>query len=257
MDEALAQVSAVIRSRPNDTGARALLFAVLCYQGDWERAADQLKVWARLEPSAVPGLVAYERLLSLELARHRVFAGEADPPVRGTPTAVEQVQLEVLKHWSKGDYAAASAQVVNRGVTLLNGTREETRFAGLEDFDTRFGCLLEAFLPEGYSLVPFSQLQSLEAEAPSSFLDAVWRPAALGFGDGVVPAYLPVRYPGTEQATDPLVRMGRKTVCAEPATDVFIGLGQHFWLTREPKSDFSVMDFRCLRFVAEVAAVSS
>jgi type VI secretion system protein ImpE len=243
LDEALAQVSTRIRARPDDTGARALLFTVLCCRGEMDRAHQQIAVWAAIEPSAMPGLVAYERLLALERTRQKVLFGELPPPLKEDANAPERCQAEVLRLSCAGQQVEAARLFAQRGYCEVPGTRDGYAFRGIEDFDARFGLLLEVFLPEGYYLVPLSRVQSLGADPPKTFLDSIWRPVAIQLGDAVTPAYLPVRYPGSERSADPLVRMGRKTLCAEPQPGFYVGTGQHFWLTREPEGDFSALDF--------------
>lgn len=253
-EEALAQVSGRIRVRPNDANARALLFTLLCCGGQTERAYQQLQTWATIEPSAMPGLVAYERLLSLDHVRQKVFAGNQPPPLREPADQSARHQAEVLRLWCIGRYVEAAQLFLERPSVELHGTWDDKPFNGLEDFDARFGMLLEVFLPEGYFLVPLTEVQTIAAEPPRTYLDSIWRPVVIQLANTMVPAYLPTRYPGSEKSAEPLVRLSRKTVCEEPYPGFFTGSGQHFWVTRDPEGDFGSLAFQSLKLSSAVTA---
>lgn len=249
VEEALAQVSADIRLQPRDSQARALLFTILCINGDWERAGQQLETWAKLEPGLLPGLVAYERLLSLEKDRQSVFCGETDPPLNGPLESDEdRLQEEVVRLWCAGQRSEAGALAARRKDSQIRGQSDAFPFLGIEDFDSRFGQFLEVFLPSGYSLIPFSRIKSLEAESTTTYLDCIWRSVAIRLNGEVLPAYLPGRYPHSEHSQDPLVRLARKTVGEEQEPGLFTGSGQRLWLTGEPKLEISVVAFRSMTF---------
>lgn len=243
MQEALALVSSRIRGNPGDARARALLFTLLCIDGHIDRAYQQLQTWAALESTAKPRLMAYERLLSMENARQEVFTGKTPPPLRPQADPEDVNQADVLRLWFAGCAAQAVDLFQRRPTVGFSGERDGKVFKGLEDFDSRFGGLAEVFLPEGYRLIPMKEIQSIDAEPPKTFLDSIWRPVVIKTANKRVPAYLPTRYPGSERATDTAARLARKTLCDEPHPGFFIGVGQRFWLTREPEEDFGVLAF--------------
>src|SRR5690606_10991406 len=51
---ALAALQNEVRSKAADAKLRVFLFQLLCVQGQWERALNQLKVCAELDPAALP-----------------------------------------------------------------------------------------------------------------------------------------------------------------------------------------------------------
>jgi type VI secretion system protein ImpE len=247
LDEAFTSVSGRIKKHPDDARARESLFTVLCYKGELDRAYDQLQTWARLEPGALTLLIGHEALLAQERQRQVVLRGEQAPVLREPAETDAKLQAEVLRLWCAGQQAQAARHFKERMVVKINGSLDGKSFSGLEDYDSRFGALLEVFLPEGYRLVPFGQVGSIRSEPPKTYLDAIWRPAMIEFADKTVTAYLPCRYPDTESAQDPLVRLGQKTVCEEPYEGFFTAMGQRFWLTRQPSADFQALSFTLLQ----------
>ena len=62
---------------------------------------------------------------------------------------------------------------------------------------------------------------------------------------------IPTRYPGSEAAPDPQIRLGRKTVWSETAENMFSGLGQRVFTT--DAGDHAVMDVRTILIGAPAA----
>ncbi len=71
--EAEKQLTAYLRDHPMDTGQRTFLFELLCFSGDYDRAAKQLSVLAQGGAQAELGAVLYYSALHAEKTRHEIF----------------------------------------------------------------------------------------------------------------------------------------------------------------------------------------
>lgn len=246
-DSALARCTTWIRNQPNDPEARAMMFALLCYSEDWVRAERQLKEWIRAEPQSWLKLSGYERLIDQERVRHSVWEGGTQPMIREPLSETDRLQVRVLGLWTARDETSAVDLARSlRGQYPISGRMDGQLFAGIEDYDNRFGGLLEVFLPNGYSLVPLSQIRNISAEPPATFFDSIWRPVQIDYQEGSEAAFLPVRYPGSGRDPDPQIRLGTKTACREPYPDFYTALGVRFFLMDAPGLDFSILNFTSL-----------
>src|SRR5690606_36438599 len=92
------------------------------------------------------------------------------------------------------------------------GSIDGHRFEWLGDADPRFGPCLEVILEAGYAWAPFSQLRSLDFEAPTALRDLLWQPAQLKWRDGARSrGVVPCRYPESQYSPAGAVRLGQRT----------------------------------------------
>jgi type VI secretion system protein ImpE len=182
MDDALRSLADTLRADPTDVRSRTFLFELLCFAGEYDRAARHLDVIADSSSEAAMGALVYQSALHAERTRQDMFlAGLVPPP----PTA-----------------AVAG---------LLNGQR----FSSIADADPRIGPRLEVFAAGQYTLLPFAQLAELRIEEPRLLRDLLWptgRPRASAamrdfeFGEVLVPALAPLSW----RHEDWQVRLGRE-----------------------------------------------
>jgi type VI secretion system protein ImpE len=245
--EALRLLQDQVRARPADARLRVFLFQLLCVLGQWERALNQLKVAAELDPAALAMQQMYGDAVRCETLRSDVFAGTRVPMVFGEPEQWMALMLESLLLAGRGE-AAQSQQLRRRAfddAPASSGSVNGQRFEWIADADSRFGPVLEAIINGRYYWVPFSRLTKVDCEAPEDLRDVVWMPAHLEFSNGgETLALLPARYPGSERAGDGLLALGRKTVWEEVAPDVHHGLGQRIFST--DSEEFPIMDVRSI-----------
>ena len=87
LTSAIAEQNAQVKKHPADSDARFMLYSLLCFAGDLERAEKQLDVLAGREESLRSGSLVQRALLSSELERRRVFEGHALPVLPPDPPA--------------------------------------------------------------------------------------------------------------------------------------------------------------------------
>ncbi|TDU31181.1 type VI secretion system protein ImpE [Panacagrimonas perspica] len=226
---ALAALQTQVRSKASDAKLRVFLFQLLCVQGQWERALNQLNLCAEMDAAALPMREMYTAAIGCELVRREVFSGRKSPMLFGEPQAWLALLIESQLRAGAGEADAATrlrAQAFEEA-PATTGKIDGEAFSWIADADTRLGPVLEAIVNGRYYWIPFSRLTKLTIEAPTDLRDCIWLPANLQFSNGgEVLAMLPVRYPGSEASSDGLIALSRKTVWEESADGGYHGLGQ-------------------------------
>ena len=226
--EAEKQLTAYLRDHPMDTGQRTFLFELLCFSGDYDRAAKQLSVLAEGGAEAELGAVLYYSALHAEKTRHEIFE----------------------KQQFSRDASAASPS------GKLNGRP----FQSLRDADPDLGARLEVFAAGACLWVPFEHIASVEMGPPSRLRDTLWRPAMVRAGPGfqgteLGEVLIPVLYPFSWKHPDEAVWLGRVTDWAADDEGNQYPSGQKIWLCDGEEIPF--LEIRSLEFSVEQAASSA
>jgi len=255
---ALAQLQEQVKARPSDAKLRIFLFQLLCVLGQWERALNQLKVASGIDSAALPMAQMYGEAVRCEAIRNEVFAGKKAPMVFGQPEQWLALLIESLLVAGQGQ-AAQSEDLRLRAFEEAEtsaGSMNGAPFEWIADADSRLGPVLEAVINGKYYWVPFARLSTITLQAPEDLRDMVWTPAQLQFENGGEQvALIPTRYPGSEQSTDGLVVLARKTVWAEKAPDAHHGLGQRILTT--DSGDVPLLEVRELVIAAASAEAAA
>lgn len=242
---ALAALQDHIRANAADPKPRIFLFQLLCVLGDWERAIKQLKLAAEMDPAAVPMAQSYRELMICEAFRARVFAGEADPTVFGTPHEWMALMVEAARAQARGDLMAAGQTRARAfaAAPAVGGTLNGAPFAWIADADMRLGPLLEVIINGRYFWMPFDAIRKASFEPPCDLRDAVWMPLTLELANGGdVVGFVPTRYPATlTQGTD-AEKLARATRWIARDEDLFEGSGQREFVT--DSAQIALMDMR-------------
>lgn len=249
LDVELKRLEGEIRNKPGDARLRTYLFQLLALRGDWERALAQLQVTAQLSDLAIPMAQAYREAIRCEVFRAEVFAGRRQPSLLGEPPAWAGLLLEALKELARGRVAAAEEMRAEAmaAAPATPGRIGDDVFEWIADADSRLGPVCEAIVDGKYVWIPFERLALVKVEAPTDLRDLVWASAHLQFANGGdTVALIPSRYPGSEAATDPALRMARKTVWEERGEDTYIGVGQRMWAT--DRGEYALLDAREITF---------
>ncbi len=247
---AIKQLQAQIRSQPADAKLRVFLFQLLCVQGDWARALNQLTVAGELDASTLPMVQAYRETIHCEMLREQVFKGQKAPLLFGEPETWIALLIEALLRDGRGDAADAAnlrEQAFDQAPASAGQAKGEGQaqaFQWIADADMRIGPVLEAVVNGRYYWVPWSRLASVTIEPPVDLRDRVWMPSTLVFSNGGEQvAFLPTRYAGSNLA-DPLLALARKTEWIESQPGLFVGNGQRVLAT--DTGDLALMDLRSI-----------
>ena len=150
---------------------------------------------------------------------------------------------------ANGNFAEASVlrEQAYEGAPETAGKIGDEKFAWICDGDTRVGPFLEAIVNGGYYWVPFERLAKVEIDEPTDLRDFVWAPAMFTWANGgQAVGFIPSRYPGTIESTDPACLLCRRTEWIEQAADTFYGMGQRVLCT--DVGEYSLLDVRTIEF---------
>ena len=198
LDEALQELGSTLRADPGNVRARTFLFELLCFAGQYDRAAKQLDVIADTSKEASMGALLYRSALHAERTRQEMFeAGRVSEARPGAP---------------------------------ISGTLNGQPFHAVSDADPRVGDRLEVFAAGQYTLVPFAHIAEIHVEPPKRLRDLLWAPAHVKagpsfrdfeFGEVLIPAITPLAW----RHPDGDVRLGRSLVWEAGANNVEIPIG--------------------------------
>ena len=231
---ALTALQQAVKAKPNDADLRVFLFQLLCVQGQWQRALNQLNVCGELDAKTLLMREMYQDVIGCEALRAEVFAGRRSPMLFGEPEPWLALLIESLLRAGQGDAEASAslrAEAFEQAPTT-SGTVDGKPFEWIADADPRMGPVLEAMINGRYYWVPFSRLMRVGMAPPEDLRDFVWMPAALQFiNGGETAALLPARYPGSESSADGLITLSRKTEWLDQGDGEFHGIGQRLLAT--------------------------
>lgn len=184
VEDAVQALGASLRADPADVRSRTFLFELLCFAGQYDRAAKQLEIIADTSKEAGLGAMLYRTALHAERNRQELF--ETVGQVGGEPPP-----------------------------TALTGTLNGQPFTSIMDADPRIGARLEVFAAGQYTWIPFAQLAEVHVEEPKRLRDLLWAPARVKagpkfadfeFGEVLIPAVAPLSW----RHPDWQVRLGRE-----------------------------------------------
>ncbi len=214
--DAQQALSGWLRDHPGGFAERTSLFELLCFSGDYDRAAKQLAMLAAQGPQHELGATLYYAALHAERTRHDLFRDQKFPTGEAPPSPAGR----------------------------LNGRP----FTTLADVDPRLGARLEVFAAGSYVWIPFAHLESVVIEPPRRLRDTLWLPAIVrgrpvnGKSEEAREMLIPAIYPFSWQAEDQNLWLGRMTDWPDGQTP----RGQKLLATED--EEFSLLDIRRLEF---------
>lgn len=227
LQPAIEALGGELRKQPLDTRRRTFLFELLCFAGEYDRAAKQLDILSDASKEAAAGAMLYRSALHAERTRQEMFAKDELPMGTVHPSPFGE----------------------------LNGED----FAELSDADPRIGANLEAFIAGSYTWIPYAYIESIETEAPKRLRDLLWIPAVLhttadfrlqDLGEVLLPVIAPLSW----KHADDGVRLGRETVWQDDAKYGEIPLGQKMLRYGDEEQPFLAMRRLSFHHAGETAA---
>lgn len=246
---ALASAQAAVRNDPADPKARIFLFQLQCVLGNWEKALTQLQVLAELDADCMLLAQMFRPVLACEMVRAEIFAGKRTPIIFGEPEEWMGQLVRANQLAAIGEFEAA--EVLRKkaldAAEASSGEIDGQPFEWIADADSRLGPVLEVIMDGVYRWIPFSRITAIHLEPPQDLRDLVWIGAQFTWTNGgEAVGVVPTRYSGSEGATDPALRLARKTEWSELPGNLFAGLGQRMLTTDQ--NDFGLLDVRNIRF---------
>jgi type VI secretion system protein ImpE len=249
LSEARRHLTNAVKSAPADLGLRTLLFQVLAFCGEWDKAEKQLKVVAEQDPTKETGIQVYlnlvqaerERLEVAKLKRRPAFFPQAPAYTETYFAAWDKVVAEQFEEADK-----LFSQIQTQRPTV-KGTIDGRSFIGFSDTDSFLSCFLEIIVQAHYVWVPVESLRELSIPAPKTLFDLIWLPIRMATTDGLsVAGYVPVVYALSSDHENEQVRMGRMTEWIDLGGGFVRGCGQHVYEVGE--EEVGILDIREMAF---------
>lgn len=231
---ALSALQAEVRANPADARLRVFLFQLLCVEGKWSRAVQQLKTCATLDPAALPMAQMYREAMVCEVHREKVLRGQTPPPFDDDAPSWLSVLWDAWKKELNGDVEGAERlrSMSLRAAPATAGRVNGTSFEWIADADPRFGPVLELIVDGKYLWLPISYLHKLKVHPPRDLRDLVWTPVTLTLVGGTESVGLiPTRYPNTHDFGTPGQKLARETDWFGADGVTLKGLGQRMFCT--------------------------
>jgi type VI secretion system protein ImpE len=249
LNEARKELIGEVKTSPSDPGKRTLLFQVLSFLGEWDKASRHLDTLAMQYPKMEVAVQGYRDLITAERARTKVVDLEADPSfLPETPPYFETYQSG-LRELAEKDIEKARG-LFDRADAMrpaITGTVNERSFEGFSDTDTLLSPFLEAFVHDRYVWIPFESIRELIIQPPKTLLDLLWNQAGITTWEGLtMNCHLPVLYPGSFDHEDEQVKLGRLTDWIPLGGPFSKGVGQHVF--QIGKDELAILEIREVQF---------
>ncbi len=253
LDESLRLLQDRIKKNPSSPQDRVFLFQLLSVMGQWDRAITQLDVVKELDDSSIAMVLMYRQVIACEKNRERVFLGQEEPMVVGTPQQWIALMIQSLKLAAEEQYEHSQSlrlQAFDQAPSVCGSINDES-FKWLADCDVRIGPVLEAIIEGRYIWTSWENVQSLIIEKPVDLRDVIWLPVHFRWKNGGENyGLIPTRYPQSYQM-DPLLALSRKTVWQELPYDIHIGFGQKMLLT--DRLEYSLLETQTITINADLS----
>lgn len=253
LSAAIEQLTQEVRAHPTDGRQRIFLFELLCFAGDYQRAARQLDVIGHQNATMALGVQVYRSILTAEEARQRLFAEGRRPDFLFDPPPYVSLHLEALQRLrvDRSDEAEALLEQSVHARPSLHARLDGRLCEDFRDADDLLAPFLEVIVGGRYVWLPFTQILHLHIAPPRRLRDLLWASATLESPYGPVgEVFLPVLYVGSSTHTDERVRLGRMTDWQRLSAGLVRGVGQRLFLA--DGEDRAMLEARDIEF--EVAA---
>ncbi|HPI91856.1 MAG TPA: type VI secretion system accessory protein TagJ [Deltaproteobacteria bacterium] len=241
-----------VKSAPTDAGKRTLLFQVLAWGGEWDKAERHLDLISTQDPGRTVGVHDYLDIVRAEKERLKVMALQQQPSFLPEPPAYFTLYMEYLASLQAGSHETAK-ELIGRIDGLrpqVSGTLNGKPFEGFSDSDARLVAFLEAFVHERYVWIPFESIRELVVYEPKTSFDLIWVTASVTTWAGLsMNCSLPVVYPGSFDHDDEQAKMGRITDWVALGGGFSRAVGQHVFQAGD--EDISILDIREVTFRLE------
>lgn len=252
LSAALAGATQTVKAHPADAAARASLFDLLCFAGDFDRAEKQLDVIAQQGAQAEAGAQAYRHNLRAERARQRVFTAGASPKFLAEPPDYISSHLSAVSRTREGISAArALFDEAEEQRPALAGRLDNQPFQDFRDDDDFTAPVLELFMRDEYVWLPLAQVRRIELTPPQSLRDLLWATAHVETTGGLTGQFfLPVLYWGSSQHENELIKLGRMTDWHPVGDELLRACGQRLWRVQsgDGSEEKAMLEVRTIEF---------
>jgi len=249
LSAAVESALGLVKSNPTVYAARAFLFELSLFSGDWDRADRQLDVIGHQDANAAIGSLIYRQNLSAERDRIKFFSEGVRPETPEAPTDYINDLFTANDLVREGKTAEARE--------LLDKVEEERPafpcsvngegFSDIRDYNDLTMCAFEAIVKDSYVWLPFASVKKLDFLERKSLRDVFWPQAQFELTNGTSgELFLPSLYVNTYKNGDDQVRLGRTVDWREAGDDIYVGEGTRVF-TMDGK-DKPILDIKSIEF---------
>ncbi len=222
---AASALAAQLREHPADTTSRIFLFELLCFSGEYGRAAKHLNILAEGSKENEMGAVLYYSALHAEEARHDLFRKQEFPKLEALPSPPGK----------------------------LNGKP----FLSIRDADPQIGARLEVYAAGAYLWIPFHHIASIQVQPPARLRDTLWTSALVLTGPSfqgtdIGEVIIPAVYPFSWNSPDESLWLGRGTEWVADDEGHEFPVGQKMFLV--DGEEISLLNVQSIEFAADAPA---
>lgn len=254
LQAAIEAAQVAVHATSNHTECEDLLWALLCFAGQWEQADRHLASVEQQDPRAAEEVARYRHLLRAEASRQQVFEHGQMPEFVGEPTPALRLHQAALTCLGEGHAVEAAQRLSQAAVQRphVTGYCDGREFAGFRDMDDLTAGLFEVFTPDGkYFWIPIEAVVSVEFRRPERPIDRLWRQAHVTLSGGPeAEVFLPALYPLSWRADNDQLRLGRDTDWIGQAGEPVRGVGLRAFLVGD--QDRTILTLDALRFNSPV-----
>ena len=246
LTEARASLVAAVKNNPGDTAKRTLLFQVLLFSGEWDKAERHLEMLVDRNMDMASAVALHKNLLKCERERLEVVSFRTMPSfLPSTPTYFESYYKYLQPGFEGG--GDEFFREMESQVPLVAGTVNGMEFSGIRNTDDVLAFALEVFAHDRYIWVPFESIREIIIIPPKTLLDLIWISATITTWSGLsMNGFLPALYPDSWKHADEQVRMGRMTDWSSPGGSLVRGAGQQVFVFGN--QDLPILELREAHF---------
>jgi type VI secretion system protein ImpE len=249
LSDARKQLTEEIKASPGDMSKRTLLFQVLAFFGEWDKAERHLDVIVSQDASSETGVQIYKNIIQAERQRTEVSKLVRRPSILPKAPQYLEHYLSAQERLARKDIDGARRifDEIDVVLPIISGSIGGRNFSGFEDTDAFLSIFLEGIVHERYVWIPLESIRELLISEPKTLFDLLWIPAHITTWEGLsIGCYLHVLYPDSFQHEDERVKLGRMTDWLPLGGPFSKGFGQHVFLAGDAET--AILEIREVMF---------
>jgi len=249
LSEAIVAAVQEVKDNPGDLSCRTLLFSLLCFEGDLDRARKQLDVVEnQVAMSEAP---TYSNQLVAEQTRRKVIAEGLPPKFLVEPPPRIQKYLDAIgqiqaRHHAEAKKLLDAAEVERQE---LPGVLNDVPFDDFADADDLTRSVLEFQQGQDYYWIPFEQMAHLQVVVPTPIRprDLFCAPCQVVLVNGTTQrGFTPVLYVESYRESDANLKLGHGTEFNDIGGGIYRGSGRKQFVAGD--ADPTPMDLKDVSF---------
>lgn len=249
LQQAREELTAGVKKSPSNHALRAMLFQVLLFLGELEKAQIHLNIIGSGSQAAQTGHRVYSDLILAEKERREVFQMKQKPSFLPDVPDYLDDYLNAIENIRGKDYDHALELIKKIDIHRpeIKGTINNKPFSSFNDTDIFFSCFIEIFEYERYLLIPVESIREIIIEPPRTLFDLIWIKGNITtWNNMTIGCFLPVLYPESYLHDNDMIKMGKLTDWETICGTFSKAAGQHVYQTDD--KDIPILEIRNISF---------